>query len=158
MKLKKLLLITASVCLLVFFVSGSAQAEELESIVDDYCHDVELTVAVTQQELIEAYKQGGGCVGEVQSCMDDLSRFDSASRCLRVFSQCAKLAQKAQLSACSDLLRGLEGATSTAEKSAKRNRVAVGFNNWLQGDSDIEPTSGDCLTEAYDLTEECYEE
>ena len=156
MKYQKLLIIAAAACLLAAFVSGPAQADT-QRIVDDYCDDVALTVDVSEQKLIDAYKQGVECFDEFQSCMLDLIRFDSASRCFNSFSQCAKRGQRAQLSACSGLLHGLQDATKSAERSAKRSDDVVEFNLWLQGDSSIDPTSGECLVDAYGLTEECFE-
>ena len=156
MKYQKLLIIAASVCLSVAFLSGPAQAQTLDDIVDDYCAAVALTVADTHDELFEDYQQGAECIIEAQDCTDDLGPRDSASSCLRNFSRCAK-SVKAQ-TACIDFVREWQAETKIAERSAKRNGVLVEFNLWVQGEGSVSPTSTECFYGAYQLAEECFEE
>ena len=154
MKLIKLFTSTASVCLLAAFVSGAAQAESLDDIVDGYCASVGQTVDDANDELFDSYQQGAQCISEAQDCTDDLGPRDSAASCLRDFSRCTK---RAQSSACTDFVREWQAETKIAERSAKRNGVLVEFNLWVQGEGSVSPTSTECFYEAYQLAEECFE-
>jgi hypothetical protein len=155
MKYQKLLIIAASVCLSVAFLSGPAQAQTLDDIVDDYCAALAVTVADTNDELFDAYQQGAECIIEAQDCTADLGPRDSAARCLSDFSQCTKRV-KAQ-TACTDFVREWQAETKIAERSAKRNGVLVEFNLWVQGEGSVSPTSTECFFEAYQLAEDCFE-
>ena len=154
MKFIKLFTSTASVCLLAAFVSGAAQAESLDDIVDGYCASVGQTVDDANDELFDSYQQGAQCISEAQDCTDDLGPRDSAASCLRDFSRCTK---RAQSSACTDFVREWTAETKAAERSAKRNGVLPGFYAWVQGEGNVSPTSTECFYEAYQLAEECFE-
>ena len=154
MKIYKLFMTTAAACLLTAFVSGAAQAEPLEDIVEGYCDSVGQTVDDANDELFDSYQQGAQCISEAQDCTDDLGPRDSAASCLRDFSRCTK---RAQSSACTDFVREWGAETKAAERSAKRNGVLPGFYAWVQGEGNVSPTSTECFYEAYQLSEECFE-
>jgi hypothetical protein len=158
MKIYKLFMTTAAACLLAAFVSGAAQAEPLEDIVEGYCDSVGQTVDDAYDELFDAYQQGAECISEVQSCTEDLGPRDSASRCLRDFSRCGKRAERPQVSACTGFLREWSAETKIAERLAKRNGVLPEFYAWVQGIGSVSPTSTECFFDAYQLAEDCFEE
>jgi len=159
MKFIKLFTSTASVCLLAAFVSGAAQAESLDDIVDGYCASVGQTVGDANTELDNAYVLGSECIIDAQDCTDNLGPRDSAASCLSDFSRCAKRAKKAQGSACTDFVREWKAETKAAERLAKRNGVLPGFYLWVQGKDNppVSPTSTECFYGAYQLAEDCFE-
>jgi hypothetical protein len=157
MKTKKLLVIAASVCLSVAFLAGSAQADDLQGEVDDYCAEMDQNVENTLKELTDASADLGACSFEFTACMFGQGIIDEPSNCIRDYQRCIRFGKRNQEQGCAEFLLEWGNDTRRAEKSAKRDDILPSFRDWLHGDETIvaDPTSQECLSPAFFVSDVC---
>ena len=99
MKIQKLLVIAAIVCLLAVFVSGSAYAGPLRPIKNEFCQAVAILAADATDELIEATADVADCLVEFDDCRS--GRFGrDLENCINEYNRCNRFANRDQQQAC----------------------------------------------------------
>ena len=126
MKIQKLLVITASVCLLAVFVCGPAYAQE-EEIIAEY-------LAEFQENSSEALGELDDVSGDLRECyreLDDCSsgRSQGLVECLGDFIPCVSRESRDKDRACTSFLREFKRDYRGASRDARREGVEEDFQD-----------------------------
>ena len=119
MKIQKLLVIAASVCLLAVFVSGPAYARSPLEIAQEFCDEVDDAAEEATEELAEAAGDLQECREDVQDCSGGFINREPVE-CIRDFNQCVDRAYEDAAQACRAFQRRLEDAYDDALRRARR--------------------------------------
>jgi hypothetical protein len=125
MKKSRLLVVALSVCLAAVFFSGTAYADApLPEIIADFCEEVSVAAADTQEELIEARINAAGCGGGYADCRAGLFNNDPAT-CIVRYVDCGDEALEEATNSCSDFSEELGDAYADALRKARREGPGV---------------------------------
>ncbi len=153
MKTSRLLVVALSVCLAAVFFSGSAYADPpLPEIIADFCEEVSLAAADTQEELFEAKFDAAGCGGGYGDCRAGLFNNDLAT-CIARYVDCGDEALGEAANACSDFSEELIDAYDDALRRARREGPGVErrFQDFIENSSEV------CLAPAVNVATRCAE-
>jgi hypothetical protein len=128
MKIQKLLVIAASLCLLAVFVSGSAYAQdELDQIIAAYLAEFTENSATTLDEVQDISRDLQQCFDRFEDCSDSFGRENEVVECLGDFISCVRREGRDKDRECSRFLREFRGDYRRASRDARREGVEEEF-------------------------------
>ena len=128
MKSQKLIVIVASVCLMAFFISGSAYAEEPDdTIIPDYLAEYQENVNETLRELENTSRDLRQCFNKFEDCTDPFGKDQELVQCLGDFIPCTREESIDKQRTCTQFLREFRGDFRRASRDARRADVEEQF-------------------------------
>jgi hypothetical protein len=150
MKSLKLIVIAATVCLLAVLLPISAQAQEEQEIIDDYCQEVAREADHALFEIGEATADLQDCYDEYNDCMGGLHSSNPVD-CIRDYRRCINRGNNEQLRECRRFLKGFQRDTRRAKRKARRKDVEDEFLDWFYSPDKEE----ECLSQAHNVALLC---
>ena len=126
MKTQKLIVIAAIVCLMAFFISGSAYAQA-EEIIDEYLGEYQENVNETLRELENTSHDLRQCFDEFEDCTDPFGKDQELVQCLGDFIPCTREESTDKQRTCTQFLREFRGDFRRASRDARRAGVEEQF-------------------------------
>ena len=150
MKNAKLIYSVTAALLLAIICPMPAHAD-LQSIVNDYCTEVESDVYETWDELQNHEGVMYGCFATYNDCLRGDLGIESAD-CANDYRVCARDALRVFSKACSLYLNDFRFDTKYAERRAYFEGTKDDFLDWFYGDTSVvsEPSSEECLGDYWD--------
>ena len=151
MKTQKLLVIAASVCLLVVFVSGSAYAQgPLAPIKSEFCTAVEILAAGAVEKLVEATADVADCLVEFEDCRSGFFGRD-LENCISEYNRCNRHGNRDQAEVCSDFSEDFGAAYEEALRQSGFLNLEFRFLRW----SNTKAKARECLDPAIGMFNAC---
>jgi hypothetical protein len=128
MKTQKLLVIVASVCLMAFFISGSAYAQdELDQIIAAYLAEFQENSDETLSDLNDVSRDLRQCFDGFEDCTDTFGEDNPLVECLGDFIPCVREEGNDKNRTCTSFLREFRGDFRRASRDARQEGVEEEF-------------------------------
>ena len=130
MKFQKLLVIVGSVCIMAFFISGSAYArDDLAQIIAEYLAEYQENTDETLRELENVSRDLRQCFDEFEDCTDSFGKDQELVQCLGDFIPCTREESTDKQRTCTQFLREFRGDFRRASRDARRADVEEQFKD-----------------------------
>jgi hypothetical protein len=130
MKTQKLLVIVASVCLMAFFISGSAYAQdELDQIIAAYLAEFQENSDETLSDLNDVSRDLRQCFDGFEDCTDTFGEDNPLVECLSEFIPCVSRESRDKDQTCTSFLREFRGDYRRASRDARQIGMEEEFKN-----------------------------
>ena len=151
MKTQKLLVIAASVCLLVVFVSGSAYAQgPLAPIKSEFCTTVAALSVDAAAKLVEATADVVDCLVEFEDCRGGFAGRD-LENCISEYNRCNRHGNRDQEEVCSDFSEDFGALYEEALRQSGFLNLEFRFLRW----SNTNAKALECLEPAIGMFNAC---